>query len=106
MGLTAGSGSEGAGEADLRIDGDELNDDRLLWAIAGGFIGNDRDVGVPGAEGAGEAIASDDESPNVGRDPNSGGAGLFEDIRLAGRSILENFPCCASVNCPSFVFRV
>lgn len=62
IGLTAGRGRDGAGETDLLKDGDELNEDRRLWEIAGGFIGKGREVGVPGAEGLGEAMASEDVS--------------------------------------------
>lgn len=48
---------EGAGEADLLIEEDEPNEDFLLWEITlGGFIGRAKDVGVPGADGAGEPI--------------------------------------------------
>lgn len=36
----------------------------------------------------------------------SGGAGLLEEMRLPGRSILRIFPCDVKVNCPSFVFRL
>lgn len=57
-GLTAGSGSDGAGEAERRIAGDEPNDDRRLEAVAGGSMGRGVVIGVPGFEGAGEAIAS------------------------------------------------
>ena len=50
-GITAGKGSDGAGETDLLIDGDEPNDDRLLCDVgAGGFIGNARLCGVPGTD--------------------------------------------------------
>ena len=59
MGLTAGSGSDGAGDADRRIDGEEPNEDRRLCEYAGGFMGRAREVGVPGIEGAGDAGASD-----------------------------------------------
>jgi len=107
MGLTAGKGKEGAGDTDLRIDGEEPNDERRLWVTAGGFIGKARAVGVPGVEGAGDATASDDASAtNCARAAISGGAGLLEDILRAGRSILVNFPCCESVNWPSLVLRV
>lgn len=60
IGRTAGSGMEGAGDADLRWDGDDAKDDRRLWVSAGGFMGRARDVGVPGieADGAGEAGAT------------------------------------------------
>ncbi len=55
IGRTAGSGIDGAGDADRLIDGEEPKEDRRLWEIAGGFIGRASDVGVPGIEGAGEA---------------------------------------------------
>lgn len=106
MGLTAGKGKDGAGDTDRRIDGEEPKDDRRLWLTAGGFIGKARAVGVPGVEGAGDATASDGASAtNCARIPTSGGAGLFEDILRAGRSILVNLPCWDSVNCPSLVLR-
>lgn len=57
-GLTAGNGNDGAGDADLRNDGEEPNDDRRLEPIAGGSIGRGVVRGVPGFDGAGEAIAS------------------------------------------------
>ena len=43
-GMTAGSGSdpEGAGDADLRIEGEEPNEDRRLCVVMGGFIGSGR----------------------------------------------------------------
>lgn len=62
IGLTAGNGSDGAGDADRRIDGDDPKEDRRLCEYAGGFIGRARDVGVPGMEGPGDAGASDTES--------------------------------------------
>jgi len=55
-GRMAGSGREGAGEADRRKDGEEPKDDLLLPSI-GGSIGKGVVRGVPGFEGAGEAIA-------------------------------------------------
>ena len=58
IGLTAGKGIDGAGEADRLIEGDEPKDDFLLCEITlGGFIGSAKDCGVPGADGAGEPIA-------------------------------------------------
>ena len=59
IGLTAGKGIDGAGDADLRRDGEDAKDDLRLCVNGGGFIGNAREVGVPGidAEGAGEAGA-------------------------------------------------
>lgn len=53
MDMTAGSGSEGAGEADRR----EENEDRRLWLTTlGGFMGSGNEVGVPGADGTGDPI--------------------------------------------------
>jgi hypothetical protein len=57
-GLIAGNGKDGAGDADLRKDGDDPNEDRRLEPIAGGSIGRGVVKGVPGFDGAGEAIAS------------------------------------------------
>ena len=59
IGLTAGKGIDGAGDADLRRDGEDAKDDLRLCVYGGGFIGNAREVGVPGidAEGAGDAGA-------------------------------------------------
>ena len=55
MGMTAGSGIDGAGETD-RL---EENEDLLLWLMTlGGFMGSAADVGVPGADGAGEPAAT------------------------------------------------
>jgi hypothetical protein len=77
MGITAGSGSEGAGDAERRIDGDEPNDDRRLWLITlGGFIGKVSVVGVPGADGPGEPIAIAESMDVCERKVRSGGAGL------------------------------
>lgn len=56
LGITAGRGSEGAGETDRLIDGEEPNDERLLCDVGGGFMGNARLCGVPGAEGTGDPI--------------------------------------------------
>ena len=59
--MTAGNGSEGAGEADLRMDmaGEAApKEDLRLWLIVlGGFIGNANDVGVPGHDGTGDPMA-------------------------------------------------
>lgn len=86
MGMTAGRGNVGAGEADRR----EENDDLLLWLTTlGGFIGRGIDVGVPGAEGTGdptEAEVLESITDSCARWPKSGGAGLFEDILRGGRS--------------------
>lgn len=57
-GLTAGNGNDGAGDADLRKDGDDPKDDRRLEPIAGGSMGRGVARGVPGFDGAGEAMAS------------------------------------------------
>ena len=103
IGLTAGSGKAGDGEVDLR---DEPNELLRLAASIGGFIGRENDVGVPGVEGAGDAITAEESPINPVRTGRSGGAGLPELTRLGGRSILEILPCCASVNWPSFVLRV
>src|SRR5437870_3598945 len=104
-GMTAGRGSEGAGEAERRMDGDDPNEDRRLWEV-GGFIGKAMLWGVPGADGMGEA-ACREPSLNEVREGRSGGAGLLDDIRrLAGRSILLILWCGSSVNSPDFVLRV
>lgn len=92
FGMTAGRGKEGAGETDRRIEGEEPNDDRRLCDVGGGFIGRAKDCGVPGADGHGEPLAP--ESPtNWALPPKSGGAGLFDDIRRAGRSIFVTLLC-------------
>ena len=62
IGLTAGNGIDGAGDADRRIEADEPKDERRLWEIAGGFIGSANEVGVPGIDGAGEVGATDNAS--------------------------------------------
>lgn len=101
MGMTAGSGREGAGDTDLR----EENDDRLLWLTTlGGFIGSGTEVGVPGADGTGDPMTALEDSfvGRSGRGPKSGGAGLLDEIRRAGRSILAWL--ARRVYCPSFVF--
>ena len=51
IGLTAGNGNDGAGEADRRIPGDDPKEERRLCEV-GGFIGF-REDGVPGMEGIG-----------------------------------------------------
>ena len=88
IGLTAGKGIDGAGDADRRIDGDEPKDERRLCEIAGGFMGSANEVGVPGIEGPGDPGFKDEISgPMCVRIAGSGGAGLLDEIRLAGRSI-------------------
>lgn len=87
-GLIAGNGNDGAGDADLRKDGDDPNDDLRLEPIAGGSIGRGVVKGVPGFDGAGEAIAKPLTPEFDALWKTSGGAGLFEDILLPGRSIL------------------
>lgn len=57
-GLTAGKGKDGAGDAERRIEGDEPNEERRLCETGGGSIGRLEAIGVPGVEGAGEAIES------------------------------------------------
>jgi hypothetical protein len=89
-GFTAGKGREAAGEADLRIEGEDPKEERRLCDTRGGSIGRVVAViGVPGVDGTGEPTAieaaADDDCVLVLK---SGGAGLFEDMRLAGRSIL------------------
>lgn len=106
LGMTAGKGIEGAGEADRRIDGDEPNEDRRLWEVGGGFIGRASDWGVPGADGAGEPARADACATKDARPPKSGGAGLLEDMRRAGRSILVTLLCGSSVNSPFLFFRL
>jgi hypothetical protein len=87
IGMTAGKGMEGAGEAE-RLD---ENDDLRLWLITlGGFMGRGIEVGVPGADGTGDPTDETRESmeANCDRDPKSGGAGEFDEIRRGGRSAL------------------
>jgi len=87
-GMTAGKGNEGAGDADLRIDGDDPKEDLRLCDVGGGFIGS-KLCGVPGAEGPGEAASNGVCSCTDVRGAKSGGAGLLDEILLrAGRSIL------------------
>lgn len=94
IGLTAGKGMDGAGEAERRMEGDDPKDDRRLWDMSGGFIGSARDAGVPGIDGAGEAGAKEaDSTLSCGRGLGSGGAGLLVEILRAGRSILIILLC-------------
>jgi hypothetical protein len=75
-------------------------------------MGSARTVGVPGADGAGDPTASEDDSPDerLRRCERSGGAGLFEEIRRLGRSIFAWFATlggpCSNVKFPSFVLRL
>jgi hypothetical protein len=55
-GRTAGRGNEGAGDAERLNDGEDPNDDLRLPDTAGGSMGNGVVKGVPGLEGAGEAM--------------------------------------------------
>lgn len=96
LGMTAGNGMDGAGEADRRIEGDDMapKDERRLCDVGGGCIaGKARDCGVPGIDGTGEPAPSVDSGAKEARAPKSGGAGLFEDMRRAGRSILVTLLC-------------
>jgi hypothetical protein len=43
LGITAGRGIEGAGDAERRIDGDEPKEDLRLCDVGGGFIGRAND---------------------------------------------------------------
>lgn len=106
-GITAGNGRDGAGDTERRTDGEEPNDDLRLCEVGGGFIGSAKLFGVPGADGgAGEPGPSAESVTKCARPVKSGGAGLFEDILRAGRSIFATLLCCARENWPSFVFRV
>lgn len=56
-------------------------------------MGKAIEVGVPGHDGSGEPIACPDGSEETcERKFMSGGAGLFDEMRLAGRSILRFDP--------------
>ena len=104
-GMTAGRGSDGAGDTDRLIEGDDPKEFRLLCDVgAGGFIGNARRCGVPGIDGTGDPATCDRASATKDALPKSGGAGELEDIRLPGKSIRATLLC--SANCPSFVFSV
>jgi hypothetical protein len=106
--LTAGKGKIGDGDVERRSDGEELNELLRLAASIGGFMGLENEVGVPGVDGAGEAItAALSREKLLLRDGKSGGAGLLDDTLLrGGRSIRESFPCCERENWPSFDLRV
>lgn len=88
IGITAGRGSEGAGDTERREEKDDLRE----WLMTlGGFIGKAIEVGVPGVEATGEPPATAELVSRAARMdlwPISGGAGLCEDIRLGGRSVL------------------
>lgn len=92
MGMTAGSGIDGAGDTERRND---EKDDRRLWLTTlGGFMGSAADVGVPGAEGTGDPMDGAGPPPAASmtdswaRWPKSGGAGLLDEMRRGGRSAL------------------
>lgn len=51
-------------------------------------MGRGAEVGVLGAEGAGDPTDVEESTVNCARWPNSGGAGLLEEIRRGGRSAL------------------
>lgn len=85
---TAGKGREGAGDADRLNDGEDPNEDLRLPETTGGSIGRGVVSGVPGFEGAGDAIVIPDALAFDALWDSSGGAGLLEEIRRPGRSIL------------------
>ena len=91
IGLTAGKGSDGAGDAERRMDGEEPKEDRRLCDTGGGSMGRFDAIGVPGVDEAGEAMIAE-LGGGWDRIERSGGAGLLDEIRLAGRSIFKNFP--------------
>jgi hypothetical protein len=62
-------------------------------------------MGVPGVDGAGDAIAMELVVLCEGLLDGSG-AGLLDEIRLAGRSIFIILPWGVRVNWPSFVFKL
>ena len=103
-GRTAGRGRLGAGDAERRKDGEDPKEDRLLVPIAGGSIGRGVVNGVPGLEGAGDAMARLVVLVAACR-CMSGGAGLLDEIRRPGRSVLLNFPCVDNVQVPSLSFN-
>ena len=69
-------------------------------------MGRAREVGVPGMDWAGEPGASEPVSGPASRRLESGGAGLLDDMRRAGRSIFVTLLCWLSVNWPSFVLKL
>lgn len=95
IGLTAGKGIDGAGDAERRMEGEEPKEERRLGVMTGGFIGSASDAGVPGNEAAGDAGAKEAKSApaSSGRGLGSGGAGLLVEILRAGRSILVTLLC-------------
>lgn len=96
IGRTAGKGIDGAGDADRRIAGEEPKEDRRLCEIVGGFIGRASDVGVPGIDSAGAGDSGATDGVSAARCPRrleSGGAGLLDEILLAGRSIFVTLLC-------------
>lgn len=107
FGMTAGKGIDGAGEAERRMDGEDPNEVRRLCDVGGACIeGRTSDCGVPGIDGTGEPVAKVDSATKEALPPTSGGAGLFDETRRAGRSILVTLLCCARENCPSLFFNV
>ena len=57
-------------------------------------MGRASDVGVPGIDVAGDPGANEEASAaREALRPDSGGAGLFEDILLPGRSIFVTLLC-------------
>ena len=110
IGMTAGSGIDGAGDAERRIEVDEPKEDLLLWLmVLGGFIGSASGLGVLGSDGLGESALRADSVDNC--DLNgaiSGAAG--DEIRLAGRSILTWLAildgACSKVKWPSLVLKL
>lgn len=111
-GMTAGRGIDGLGETDrCRIDCAETdpNEERRLCVVAGGFMGNASDCGVPGAEGPGEPMAWAWDGMSFTNDAlprKSGGAGLLWDTLRVGRSIFEMLLCLVRSGWPSFVLSV
>lgn len=89
-GITAGKGKdEGAGETERWRETEELNEERRLCEVGGGFIGSASEVGVPGMDGTGEPTDRFGLSvTKEARPVKSGGAGLLVDILLVGKSIL------------------
>jgi hypothetical protein len=49
-------------------------------------------------DGTGDPMVRAESPTNDARPPKSGGAGLLEDTRRAGRSIFVTLLCCASEN--------